>query len=179
MTKFSFIVGFRTPDVTARPTIDPAFFQHLTAEDELGVVLRAQIHIEAGVNDLLNSLVPRPDDLPRLQFEGRVRLACSLGLSRKYLEPLKSLGDLRNRFAHRLDARLDDQIVNSLYSKLSKGDQSCVLEAYRATANPQAPETPPNFEKLPPKDRFVLIAVVLKGMITVAVHNAKQLRERA
>jgi hypothetical protein len=41
-------------------SLDTKFQEALFGEDELGVVVRAQIHIEARVNALLEILVPFP-----------------------------------------------------------------------------------------------------------------------
>lgn len=47
--------------MTERPAIDPRFHSDLTAEDELGVVVRAHIHIEASVIEFVCARVLVPD----------------------------------------------------------------------------------------------------------------------
>jgi hypothetical protein len=54
----------------------------LMAEDELGVVIRAQIHIEALLIRLLEALVPYPENLEKMNLDyfQRVSLAVTMGL---------------------------------------------------------------------------------------------------
>lgn len=156
-----------------RPTIDQLFYKHLTAEDELGVVVRAHIHIESNIGEFVTSLVRFPDQLPRLQYESKLRLACALGLRHVYFEPLKLLGDIRNGFGHRLDATLTEERINELFSKLPDEAQQLALQAYDMTIRQRGEQDPPKFSALSPKDRFVLIAVVLKSFLTAAVHKVR------
>lgn len=161
-----------------RPTIDKLFYQHLIAEDELGVVVRAHIHLEASLNEFVETLIPYPERLPRLLFEARLRLACALGLRDDYFEALKFFGDLRNRFAHKLDAKLDDATLNDLHSKLPADGRELTLQAYERTNEQRGETSRPDFKALAAKDRFVLIAVVLKGFIVAATHEAKSVSQR-
>jgi hypothetical protein len=163
----------------ARPTIDSAFFQHLTAEDELGVVLRAQIHLEASLSQFIDAVVPFPDQLPRMQYEGRLRLACAFGLNHEYFAALKFLGDLRNRFAHSLDVKLNESTLNEWFAKLPSEGQEVAMQAYEATNKRTQEANRPDFRNLPPQDRFVLIAVVLKGFVATAAHQPKGDRDGA
>jgi hypothetical protein len=48
---------------------DAAFFGVLFGEDELGVVVRAHIHIEAKLLELLELLVPAPTYLERMDLD--------------------------------------------------------------------------------------------------------------
>ena len=141
-------------------TIDDRVLKDLTAEDELGVVLRAQIHIEASVTEFIETIVMDPDRLPRLRFQDRVQLACALGLKGEYFEALKFFGDLRNRFAHKLDTRLDDATVNELYAKLPRAVKEVTLRLR------------PGFEALATRQRFAIIVVVLKSILVDATDEA-------
>lgn len=147
------------------PHIDEQFHKHLTTEDELGVVVRAHIHIEASVNDFLEHVVPFPDLMPRLQYETKLRLACALGLRQDRFAALKLLGDIRNLFGHKLDAVLTDAKINELYFALPPKDQNLVVDVYNATVEQMGEKNPPPFANLTPKDRFVLIAVLLKTFV--------------
>lgn len=156
------------------PQLDQAFYEHLTMDDALGVVVRAHIHIEASLTEFVEALIPRPEKLPRLTYAARLRLAVALGLREDYFEALLMLGELRNQFAHKLDAQLDDAVVTKLYTKLPLDGREITLKSYDAT-NKQRGDgaSRPPFDALVPQDRFVLIAVVLKGMTAAAVHHAK------
>lgn len=154
--------------------VDPSFYQILTAEDELGVVIRAHIHLEASILDFLEATVLKPKLLPRLPYEGKLRLACALGLDQDYFDSLKALGDLRNQFGHNLQAALSNVTVNELYAKLPTIGKEVTLGTYAKTI--VGHDDVPAFDSLSPKDRFVLMAVVLKMF---AVNAAAVARENA
>ncbi len=99
-------------------SLDTKFLEALFGEDELGVVVRAQIHIEARVNALLEILVPFPKKLPRLRFEQMLNLACALGLRDTSISAIKELGNIRNQFAHQLDTRLTAGMVDRMLKGL-------------------------------------------------------------
>lgn len=78
MTRLTPNVAKQSMNIPNKP--DDRFFRALTGEDELGVVIRAQIYVEAGLTELIEACVPYAERLPRLAFEARLRLACALGL---------------------------------------------------------------------------------------------------
>jgi hypothetical protein len=77
---------------------DNVFFDVLRGEDPLGAVVRAHIHVEARLNLVLEALTPRPNDLPKLRFEQRAKLAVALGLDDTILPALIERGRIRNAF---------------------------------------------------------------------------------
>lgn len=158
--------------MSQRPEIDQSFFKHLMVEDELGVVVRAHIHIEASLNEFIEYMLPFPERLPRLQYESRLRLACALGLQNSHFEALKLLGDMRNGFGHRLNAQLTEEKLNELFSKLPENAQKLTLDSYVLTNQKNGLSQMPKFSSLSPKERFILIAVVLKSFVVVAAHEA-------
>ena len=154
------------------PSIDEKFFSHLQAEDELGAVVRAHIHIEASIIEFLNARVPFPDELPRLQYEARLKLSTALGLKRDYFESLKLLGDIRNSFGHNINTVLTDVKLNELFSKLPQEGKDITLQAYAMTSKQRGEEKALPFVQLAPRDRFTLIAVMLKSYVVAAAHEA-------
>ncbi len=155
--------------------VDERFVAALLGEDELGVVVRAHIHIEAGINAFLDIAVPHPSLLPRLRYEQRVRLACALGLHERWFEPLKLLGDIRNRFGHRLDTILTDAMVSDICNALLKTD----LEGFMRGVTAALPDvkTMDEFRKLSPKRQFILLAVALDKMLAQARGEFLESRE--
>jgi hypothetical protein len=154
---------------------DAAFFGVLSGEDELGVVVRAHIHIEAKLLELLELLAPEPTYLERmnLDFAQRVNLAVVLGLEAEHAPPLSALGKLRNFFAHRLDAHLTDDKINSLYEALSAGDKEVVQGSYlRTNTLVERPDAPP-FKDLSAKERFITISVALRAMLMSAIREVR------
>jgi hypothetical protein len=148
--------------------IDPTFYEHLAAEDELGAVVRAHIHVEASLIDFIRSSVPFPDKLPRLTYELRLRLACALGLEQEHFAALKALGEIRNSFGHNLKAELTDQAVNDLYEKLPDLTKGAALAGYEAMVE-RGDTSAHSFHALCARDRFVFVAIALKAF---AVYSA-------
>jgi len=83
------------------------FIQSLQAEDELGLVVRAHIHIEAKLIDLL-SLLAEAKALEKmgLDYFQRVHLAVALGLKEEHSKGLLALGTLVMRLLISLALRL-------------------------------------------------------------------------
>lgn len=105
------------------------FLKALAGEDELGVIVRAHIHIENQVERFLAAVLPAPHELGSLNYATKVRIALACGLRPDLKPALKSLGALRNKFAHEpgkvLSAGDADAILASLGSRekaaLAKG----------------------------------------------------------
>ena len=153
------------------PYIDENFCQALAGEDDLGVVIRAQIHIESSVIDFINQKISDLKSLRRLRFSERVELACELGLNSELRSPLKKLGDLRNDFAHRLDTELSKGKVDSFHDAFDDKNKAFFQAAYEATGSEILKETP-KFSDLCPKDRLVIMATVLKARVVVEVSKS-------
>jgi hypothetical protein len=147
----------------------------LFREDELGVVVRAHIHIEARLLELLALLVTDTNYLDKmnLEFSQRVNLSVALGLKAEHAPALLALGTLRNRFAHRLDTTLSESTINNLYDALSAGDKTAVQSAYEQTKTQTSPPDIGPFRSLSPKVRFTLISVALDAMLTTAIREAR------
>jgi hypothetical protein len=154
--------------------IDEDFLASLFGEDELGVVVRAHIHIEAQLNELLRHLVPEPSFLPRLRFEQRVNLAVALGLFEAALGPLKKLGDIRNAFGHKLKVSLTREMVDDLWSTFTPEHKAIVLGAHEAARKALPDKRLPDFDQLGPRDKFISIAVSLDKMLLSSQLEAKR-----
>ena len=59
----------------------------------------------------------------RRQRTARRSISSEYGLKAEHAPALSALGNLRNAFAHRLDAKLSDDRINSLYAALSPSDK--------------------------------------------------------
>ena len=156
--------------VTSVPESDQsAFIAALMGEDELGVVVRAHIHIEAVLLQLLDRMVADPAPLKKmdLDYAHRVNLALALGLKPQYGPPLLALGSLRNAFAHRPDTKLSKDRVDNLYKSLAADDRQVVQRCYESTNSKMLREAP-GLRSLSPKDQFVLIATTMRAMLIAA-----------
>jgi hypothetical protein len=110
-----------------------------------------------------------------MRYEQRVRLLCALGLDNRWFAPLKVLGDIRNAFGHRLNTRLSDELVNSMYKAFSDADRDGFMLGVKA-ALPTV-TTNEAFVVLPPKTRFVFLAVALDKMLADAKIEFQQVAD--
>ncbi|MGC4027295.1 MAG: hypothetical protein QM696_00280 [Steroidobacteraceae bacterium] len=138
------------------------FSDDLAREDHLGSVVRAHIHIESALNSIVEKLTPSPEHLKRLNldYDQTVGLALALGLDASWGPALKAIGSLRNRFAHQIDAALDEATVNNLYESLpsmGKNNVQATFTGLKATIHLRPPVD--RFAAMDPKGRFQLVAV--------------------
>ena len=156
------------------PALADEFIQSLQAEDELGLVVRAHIHIEARLIELL-SLLADAKALEKigLDYFQRVHLAVALGLKDEHSKGLLALGTLRNAFAHKLGSSLTDTRVRNLYEALCADDKAGVQQAYVKTERTLNQHDGKKFKALSPRDRFVLIAVALQSILLLAIREAE------
>src|ERR1700704_5206504 len=127
---------------------DEKFHAALQGEDELGVVVRAHIHIESRLMNLMELWFVAPEYLSKLalEYEQRVMLAVACRLNPAFASPLKVLGRIRNRFAHKLDSSLDTQQVRNLYEAFSPKNKEVIQQAFRNTEDEVADPTNVKFE---------------------------------
>jgi len=151
------------------------FIKVLNGEEELGAVVRAHIHIEALLFKLLGLLVKDENYLRKLnlEFSQCVDLVVALGLGREHAKGLHVFGGLRHEFEHNINSELSESRVNNLYESLSATDKEVVQDAYVQTNSPLG-VSPPKLKDLTPKERFVLIAVALRGMLEVALLGVRK-----
>lgn len=100
----------------------PTLVKHLSAEDPLGLVIRAHIYVESALIRLIETALIKRDalDVTRWRFPLKVRLAVALGRIDPSDRPAyDALNRLRNRFAHDLHTELCDQDERDLYNTLS------------------------------------------------------------
>jgi hypothetical protein len=156
------------------PQHEAEFIQSLQGEDELGVVVRTHIHVEAKLIEMLSLLADsKALDRMDLEFFQKVHLAVALGLREEHAQGLLALGKIRNDFAHKLGSSLTDNRVKNLYEALSAKDKAAVQELYRRTESQIKQHHGKRFQSLLPRDRFVLIAVAIHSLLIVAIHELR------
>jgi hypothetical protein len=159
--------------VAASPSSDDAFFDAIRGEDQLGAVVRAHIHIEARLNQVVEALTPHPDELPSLRYEQRAKLAVALGLDGRILNPLLELGRIRNAFAHRLDVKLTDSMVAKLFEAFHKEDRWIIVDAYQRTWAHLGQRGMPPYEKTDARHKFITMAVAMDKFLLMAEREAR------
>jgi len=156
--------------------LDNIFYNSLLEEDQLGVVIRAHIQIEARLNLFLEAHTSNPSQLPRLRFEQLAKLAVALGLEDKALPALLEFGNLRNAFAHRLDVTLTDEMVNKLLQKFTPEDQYTIREAYEITRVNFVNEGEQSFDCADARHKFIMVAYFFDRFLFLAekeIHTAR------
>jgi hypothetical protein len=155
---------------------DVAFKESLEGEDELGIVIRAHIFIEAKLIELLNLLLVQPKHLDnmRLGYANRVHLAVAAGLGPQFAPPLLMLGTIRNAFAHKPNTSLSKRRVDELYNSFGAINKQLIQEVHEITrARGRIPNADQKFVQSPSKQRFILMAITLRGFLKAAILQAR------
>ncbi len=153
---------------------DDAFKKALESEDELGLVIRAHIHIEASLNQFINCNVVHSSHLSKMQLDyaQKVHLAVCLGLLPKYASPLLALGKLRNYFAHQPETQLSQDRVKALYDSLSSDDKSLVQDSHQRARKKTPDSKIPTFSRLSPKAQFIMLSISMRALLLVAIKQS-------
>jgi hypothetical protein len=111
-----------------------AFVELLDGGDDLQVVIRAHTHLEHELREFVSAAAPQPDAIKPSEYDyaGTLRLALILGLDPALEAGLVAVGALRNRFAHRLDARLTVDEAKQIYEKLEVSSKIDAQEKWSA-----------------------------------------------
>ena len=99
-----------------------ALAEVLRAEDDLGKIVRAHIHVEHELQEVIFLAAPNPTQLKpfdRMEYSEKVQLALVLGLNAELKPALNATGNLRNKFSHRLDMKIGEEEVTNLISTLT------------------------------------------------------------
>ena len=154
-----------------------AFVADLFREDEIGSVIRAHIRIELLLNELVEHLVPIPEYIKKLNldYDGTLTLGLAMGLNPQFGPPLRSMGKLRNAFAHRLDKVLESNDVNNLYSAMSQPLKEQVQSSFtRIRSSNESIHQFKRFSDVPSRDQFKLMAITLWAAFRVEVIRMKE-----
>jgi hypothetical protein len=149
---------------------DKAFYAALRSEDDLGMVVRAHIHIEHELRNFILAAAPKPAQVKfsEMDFEATVRMALILGLHPEFKSALIGVGRLRNKFSHRLDMTLGDEEVKNLYNSLGPQAKEVVQHSYaRLRADFPEISRPKSVKKLAPKDLTMLCFVSVRGGVII------------
>ncbi|WP_415883805.1 hypothetical protein ACMXYN_04650 [Neptuniibacter sp. PT8_73] len=143
------------------------FEQALFNEDELGSVIKAHLHIEYLINEVLILLAPSPQHINslKLDYAGKITLLCILGMNPEFKPMLSTLGTMRNNFAHDPFYKLDKSTVKNLYNSLPPVDKENFHNAVRETRNSEEHRHVKPYKELSPRDQFILIVVVIRTII--------------
>lgn len=145
------------------------------------MVVRSHIYVENRINEYLEETTPRPEQLAGLglRYRQKAQLACALGFDPDFLKPLIVLGEIRNKFSHRLDTSLTPELVGNLYEALPPFGTQVVersLAAIRTELHAEGVVSP---VALPPRDLFILITLSLERVVFGASTLIRESRHTA
>ena len=152
--------------------IDNQFYEDLIREDDLGLVLRGQLHIEHQLIELCSLFMPCADrcDWGSISYKAKVELAYGVGLSEELKDLFLKIGALRNGFAHNLDAAVDAKAILNLYNGLPTVIAGAIKECYRQQYKSEL--TAPS--RMPARDLLVLILLCARQSAKAAIHLARE-----
>lgn len=153
----------------------------LESEDDLGLVLRAHIHIESQLNRIFETYFFDAQYIEKigLDYNQKVVLALACGLHPRFKKALNCIGQIRNRFAHTLDAKLGKGEADSLYKSFDGYEKQGMQKAYKATTSKFERPVPPSLSDASPRDRFKLIVISIHSILDIAVDDLLEISGNA
>ncbi|MDH6650358.1 UNVERIFIED_ORG: hypothetical protein M2312_005031 [Rhizobium esperanzae] len=141
-------------------------FRTLENNDTLAIVVKSAIFIETEIIELINGAMHNPSALNGLDltYHQRCGLAIAVGLNQRFSKPLKAIGTIRNKFAHRVDAQFGKDQADNLYDAFDPVDKSIINKVGSHLAKHRNKP----FSKLDPMERFVICVIALRAAIVYA-----------
>lgn len=150
-----------------------AFGRDLTNADELRAVVYAHLHIERLLTTFLKQAVSSPSELKKMKLSYRhtVGFALALGLKPDLGPGLRTIGRLRNTFAHTLNTELSADGAKKILTALKGMDQTVVTHYFERmkSENASLSSWPAAYSGLDPRDQFSLLAMIHFTAIYTAV----------
>lgn len=109
----------------------------LLGQDELGMVIRAHINIENELIGFIRSRMSPPGALDALELDyiGRIKLAGGLGMNKDLRKALAAVGVLRNKFAHRLGAKIEADDAKKYLTHLNQQQENICFQLTKDQGN--------------------------------------------
>ncbi len=141
-------------------------FKTLENNDTLAIVVKSAIFIEAEVVALVEGAMHDASALSGLDltYHQRCGLAVAVGLNKRFLKPLRAIGNIRNKFAHRVDAQFSKDQADNLYDAFDPVDKEIINQ----TGVYLADHRQKKFQQLDPIERFVIYVITLRAAIVYA-----------
>lgn len=154
---------------------DAEFIADLQREDDVGLVLRAHLHIENQLLVLIALHLPAADrcDWSKVGYAAKVEIASACGLPEDLKTLLQKIGKLRNELAHKIDAQLSSAQVLGMYNTLSTRLREGIKGSYLSMQRGPMP-SPSSFDE--PRDLFVLILLAARQATKAAALVAAEKR---
>ncbi len=130
----------------------------LLQEDDLGAVIRAHLYIEQDIDHIVSMKVANHDYISKLDmgFSKKIILAVALGLAEDLFKPLKSITNIRNKFAHKPKMEMKKSDINNFYKSFSSNDQEAIQKF--VSSDPKIPRgVAKRYPLLSIKEKFVVL----------------------
>ncbi len=148
------------------------FYKTLLEEDDVGRVIRTFIYIETLLFYFIGRFLASSDHIKGTEFtfEHKIKIALALGLTPELGKSIKAFGNLRNKFAHNLEASLEKDTVGNLCNTLPSRGKRMMEQMHQhinSTREEHLKEPPMN--QLNPKDKFTLFSVSVINMLAAEI----------
>lgn len=115
--------------VREKEKMDAFFERHINEnKDVITLVLKAHLYIEGLIEDILSSVLVKPEKINRKRFSDKLDIFEAMNLdffSGNLMNKLRSLNRLRNELAHRLNKNLSESDIQPLMENVKfKKDSS-------------------------------------------------------
>lgn len=150
-----------------------SFYLDILKEDELGATIRTHIYIESALEQLIEILVSDYEHIKKMQldFSQKVNLAVAIGMPKEFAPALLAVGTIRNKFAHRIDTKIDKEKTNNLYKQFSPDQKSAIHVSFNNTLKNTPLGQVRNFSEITPKEQFAILSVALVMQILTLIQT--------
>ena len=149
-----------------------ALINAFKGNDDLGVVIRSHIIIEQYLNDIIESVLAKPEIYRKninLDYHVKVKVVTAIGLHKRFESALNALGKLRNDFAHNIRSNITKQDTNNIYEAFDAERKETIQQLFLTIKKRYSDVQLSNYRDLCPKDKFLLYIIVLAGALEIAV----------
>lgn len=105
----------------------------------------------------------------QLDFSQRVSLAVAVGFPKEYASALMYLGKIRNKFAHRLDTKIDNSSMKNFYKSFSPTQKSLIHLTFKNTIEQVSRGHKRTLFDLSPKEQFAIFSTALRMQILALI----------
>jgi hypothetical protein len=151
---------------------DKDFYALMGDASDFEMIIKSAIVIESEIEEIFGKAFLEPDRLlkMRLTYDQKVELLLALGLQVRFGPPLRALANLRNKFAHNIDAEFSKDDADNFFASFDKYDRTIVLDNYNKTKLAPGP-----FKDLHQSNLFLLCVISLRAAIIIAGRQTEQL----
>jgi len=139
----------------------------LDSEDDLGKVIRSHVIIENILIKIIESKLPEHTYYEKmdLTYEQKVNLAMCFNLDIAWYTPLKTLGTIRNGFAHKLRDQINKSDANNFYKSFTSRAKEVMKKEYEEKSEELKALGYPAYSNLLPIQKFSVCITILAAAL--------------